>query len=127
MNKRALKYILEHALQTLEESFTYDRGRDYCLCGQIRAAYHKLYSEVRLFEESDDLPFHIDRSQPFIIMEYLRYKYSIDKSLNTFWWPIAKCSWQLSETWAEEGRRTRVWFLKTAIADLETELAEEQP
>lgn len=124
MNKRALKHILKHALQTLEESFTCDRWRDYCLCGQIRKAYLKLYSEVTLFEEADNLPFHIDCSQPFIIMEYLRYKYSIDKSLSTFWWPIAKCSWQLSEPWAEEGRRTRVWFLKTAIADLESEIKE---
>lgn len=127
MNKQALKHILEHALQTLEESFTYDRGRDYCICGQIRAAYHKLYREVRLFEESDNLPFHVDRSQPFIIMEYLRYKYNIDKPLNTFWWPIAQYPWQLHEPWAAEWRRTRVWFLKTAIADLEIELAEKRP
>lgn len=127
MNKRAFKHILEHALQTLEESFTYDRGRDHGLCGQIRAAYHELYSGVKLFEESDNLPFPVDRSQTFILMEYLRHKYFIDKSIEEFWWPLARHSWQLSEPWAEEGRMTRVQFLKTAIADLEMELAEKRP
>ena len=124
MNKQALKHILEHALQTLEESFTYDRGRDYCLCGQIRAAYHELYRGVKLFEESDNLPFHIDRSQPFIITKYLRYKYSIDKPLNTFWWPIAVNPWEVNEPWAVKGRQSRLAFLNQAISDLESEIKE---
>lgn len=124
MNKQALKHILEHALQTLEESFTSDRGMDYCLCWQISKAYHKLYSGVKLFEESDNLPSHVVRSQTFSLVEYLRHKYFIDKSIREFWWPIAQYSWQLSEPWAEESRQSRLAFLDQAIADLESEIKE---
>lgn len=125
MNKRALKHILEHALQTLEESFTDDRSCDYGICGQISAAYHSLYSGVSIIEDADKLYFHTIHSQASLIHAYLRRKYFIDKSLGEFWWPIAQYSWQLYRPWAEEGRRTRVQFLKTAIADLNLEIERE--
>lgn len=118
MNKQALKHILEHALQILEESFTRDRERDYALCEIVRLAYDKYCHGVKIFESPPALPYLSEHYQPYLIMEYLQYKYSIDKSLDASWWPIAIYSWQLDRSWAEEGRRTRVRFLKTAIADL---------
>jgi len=122
MNKQALTEVLERALQTLEESFTRERGLDYGVCGQIRKAYYDLYPGERIFDEKDDLPFHLDHLPPTIIMEYLRWRYSIDKAMGVFWWPIAQYSWQLSKPWASAARQERVNFLKTAIQDLKEDL-----
>ena len=122
MNKQALTEILERALQTLEETFTRARAMDSGLCGQIRRAYYDVHPGVRIFSENDNLPFHTDRLQPILIMEYLRWKYSIDKPIGVFWWPTAQYSWQLSKPWASAARQERVDFLKTAIQDLKEDL-----
>ncbi len=122
MNKQALTEILEMALQTLEETFTRARDMDSGLCGQIGRAYYDVHPGVCIFSEKDELPFHTDRNQPILIMEYLRWKYSIDKPIGVFWWPIAQYSWQLSKPWASAARQERVDFLKTAIQDLKEDL-----
>ena len=122
MNKQALTEILEMALQTLEETFTRARAMDSGLCGQIRRAYYDVHPGVCIFSEKYELPFHTDRNQPILIMEYLRWKYSIDKPIGVFWWPIAQYSWQLSKPWASAARQERVDFLKTAIQDLKEDL-----
>ena len=122
MNKQALTEILEMALQTLEETFTRARAMDSGLCGQIRRAYYDVHPGVCIFSEKDELPFHTDRNQPILIKEYLRWKYSIDKPIGVFWWPIAQYSWQLSKPWASAARQERVDFLKTAIQDLKEDL-----
>ena len=122
MNKQALTEILEMALQTLEETFTRARAMDSGLCGQIRRAYYDVHPGLCIFSENDNLPFHTDRNQPILIMEYLRWKYSIDKPIGVFWWPIAQYSWQLSKPWASAARQERVDFLKTAIQDLKEDL-----
>ena len=122
MNKQALTEILEMALQTLEETFTRVRAMDSGLCGQIRRAYYDVHPGVRIFSENDNLPFYTDRIQPTLIMEYLRWKYSIDKPIGVFWWPIAQYSWQLSKPWASAARQERVDFLKSAIQDLKEDI-----
>lgn len=122
MNKQALIEVLERALQTLEETFTRARAMDSGLCGQIRRAYYDVHPGVRIFSENDNLPFHADRNQPTLIMEYLRWKYSIDKPIGVFWWPIAQYSWQLSKPWASAARQERVDFLKSAIQDLKEDI-----
>ena len=125
MNKQALTEILEMALQTLEETFTRARAMDSGLCGQIRRAYYDVHPGVCIFSEKDELPFHTDRNQPILIMEYLRWKYSIDKPIGVFWWPIAVNSRDINTSWAEEGRQSRLAFLDQAIADLEAEIKED--
>lgn len=122
MNKQALIEVLERALQTLEETFTRARAMDSGLCGQIGRAYYDVHPGVCIFSEKDELPFHTDRDQTTLIMEYLRWKYSIDKPMAAFWWPIAQYSWQLSKPWASAARQERVDFLKTAIQDLKEDL-----
>lgn len=124
MNKQLLKKVLEHALQTLTESSTYERTKDYGICGHIQHAYHKLCPDDFIFTASDDLPFHLDQLQSTLIMCYLQHRYQIDKSIEVFWWPIAVNSHEIDEPWAEEGRKSRLAFLDQAIADLESEIKE---
>lgn len=128
MNKQLLKKVLEHALQTLTESFTYERTKDYGICGQIQHAYHKLCPDDFILKASDDLPFdlpfHLDQLQSTLIMCYLQHRYQIDKSIEVFWWPIAVNSHEIDEPWAEEGRQSRLAFLNQAISDLESEIKE---
>ena len=111
-----LKAVREELLRVREWSET-----DIGLCFLAKKVYRERYLNW-LLTESDTPDSDLE---PDYIIQYLHRRYKIEYSTEGFWWPIAVDSKDINESWAEEGRQSRLAFLNQAIADLEAEIKED--